>query len=257
MWRAMRRWWVYLGTKLDVLHAERADPRVQLEQALNEAKAQHLHLTEHAANVIAHQQQVQRRLDRVLGDLERAEASARHAVRLADEEARKGSGKSTELLQAAEAFADRVLLFEREIGGLEQDLLQATHAAEQAKAAVARNAEALRRRLADREKLLSVLDQAKMQEQVNAAMAQLISPIGDLVPTVEEVERQDRGSPGQGTRRRAAVGGPGRSDQRHLLEVEQAQRKSAAQARIAQLRTSMGLSEAIDVIPIEHKAVGR
>ena len=69
-----------------------------------------------------------------LGDLERAEASARHAVRLADEEARKGSGKSTELLQAAEAFADRVLLFEREIGGLEQDLLQATQAAEQAKA---------------------------------------------------------------------------------------------------------------------------
>ena len=257
MWRAMRRWWVYLGTKLDVLHAERADPRVQLEQALNEAKAQHLHLTEHAANVIAHQQQVQRRLDRVLGDLERAEASARHAVRLADEEARKGSGKSTELLQAAEAFADRVLLFEREIGGLEQDLLQATQAAEQAKAAVARNAEALRRRLADREKLLSVLDQAKMQEQVNAATGQLNSPIGDLVPTVEEVERKIE------ARLAKAQGVAQLSDalvdpmQRQLLEVEQAQRKSAAQVRVAQLRTSMGLSEAIDVIPIEHKAVGR
>ena len=124
MWRAMRRWWIYLGTKMDVLHAEHADPRVQLEQALNEAKAQHLRLTEQASTVMAHQQQVQRRLDRVLGDLERADASARHALRMSDEEARKGSAKAPELLQAAEAFADRVLLFEREIEGLEQDLLQ-------------------------------------------------------------------------------------------------------------------------------------
>jgi phage shock protein A len=242
---------------MDVLHAEHADPRVQLEQALNEAKAQHLRLTEQASNVIAHQQQVQRRLDRVLGDLERADASARHALRMSDEEARKGSVKAPELLQAAEAFADRVLLFEREIEGLEQDLLQATRAADEAKASVRRNAEMLRRRLADREKLLSALDQAKMQEQVNAATAQLSSTVGDLVPTVADVRHkiEARLAKAQGVAELAdsAID----PIDRHLVEVERAQRTASAQARITQMRAAMGLSEPIDVVAVEHKAVGR
>ena len=69
MWRAIGTWWKYLGAKLNVLHDEHADPKVQLEQALAEARAQHRRLTEQAANVIANQQQVQRRLDRAVGRL--------------------------------------------------------------------------------------------------------------------------------------------------------------------------------------------
>ena len=64
MWRAVVRWWRYLGAKAEVRHDERADPKIQLAQALAEARANHARLTERAANVIAHQQHLQRRLER-------------------------------------------------------------------------------------------------------------------------------------------------------------------------------------------------
>ena len=39
MWQSLKRWWKYLGVKLRVVHEERADPKVQLEQAILEARA--------------------------------------------------------------------------------------------------------------------------------------------------------------------------------------------------------------------------
>ena len=39
---------------------------------------------------------------------------------------------------------------------------------------------------------MSQLDQAKMQEQMNKAMAQLNETVGQDVPTFNEVQRQDR-----------------------------------------------------------------
>ena len=86
MWQTIRRFWKYLAVKLRVRHEERADPKVQLEQAIQEAKEQHKRLTEQAANVIANQKQAQTRLDRALAESEKASASARQALLLADQE---------------------------------------------------------------------------------------------------------------------------------------------------------------------------
>ena len=52
MWKVIKRWWKYLAMKLHVRHEENADPKVQLEQAIQEAKEQHKRLTEQAASVI-------------------------------------------------------------------------------------------------------------------------------------------------------------------------------------------------------------
>ena len=49
-------------------------------------------------------------------------------------------------------------------------LLEATVASDRARHAVTTSSVALQRNVAEREALLSKLDQAKMQEQVNAAM---------------------------------------------------------------------------------------
>ena len=49
------------------------------------------------------------------------------------------------------------------------------------------NSVALQKKLAERQKLLSQLDQAKMQEQMNKAMASLNETVGDDVPTFDEV----------------------------------------------------------------------
>ena len=55
MWKSIKKWWKYMGAKVTSAFNEKADPKVQLEQAITEAQEQHRRLKEQAANVIANQ----------------------------------------------------------------------------------------------------------------------------------------------------------------------------------------------------------
>ena len=134
MFKLMGRWWAYLTAKLSGSFEERADPKVQLEQAITEAQDQHRRLTEQAANVIAHQKQTEMRLNRSMGELEKLNGSTRQAVTMADEATTRGdTAKMADYTKAAEAFANRLISVEKEVESLKQLLLQATEAADQAK----------------------------------------------------------------------------------------------------------------------------
>jgi phage shock protein A len=240
MWKAIRRWWKYLGARLSGKLEESADPKTQLEQAIEEAQQQHRRLTEQAANVIANQKQTQMRLERAVEEYEKSNASARQALLLADEATRDGkTDKVASYTQAAEAFADRIIALEREVADLKQQLQQTTQAAEQAKSAVAQNSAALQKKLTERQKLLSQLDQAKMQEQMNKAMAQLSATVGEDVPTFEQVrdkiERRLAKAQGMADLTTTNVDAK-------MLEVEQAQASAEAQARLSELRSELGLA---------------
>src|SRR6266545_3793662 len=113
MIKLFRRWWKYLTAKLTGAFNERADPKVQLEQAIMEAQDQHRRLIEQAANVVANQKQTEMRLSRSMEELEKVNGSARQAVLMADESTRKGDvPKATEYTHAAEAFANRLIAVE-------------------------------------------------------------------------------------------------------------------------------------------------
>ena len=103
------------------------------------------------------------------------------------------------------------------------------------------NATALQQKLAERNKLLSQLDQAKMQEQVNKAMASLSETVGEDVPTFDEVrdkiEARYAKAKGMSELTESSV-------ESRMLEVEQAAANSEAQARLAQIRAQLGLSPA-------------
>jgi phage shock protein A len=246
MGRAVTRWWKYLAVKLHVMHDEHADPKVQLEQAIQEAREQHQRLTEQAANVIANQRQAQTRLDRAVADYEKAEAMARRALLLADHESRSGdSTRAARFVDAAEAQATKANALESGIREQEQQVLQATHQADAAKAAVMQNASLLQEKLAEREQLLTTLDQAKMHEAMNAAVRQLTSTLGEDVPTFEQVRHKidARLARAQGMAELTAAHAGIRIDAR-MLEVEQAQATAEAQVRIARMRLEMGLPEA-------------
>jgi phage shock protein A len=174
MLKLFRRSWNYITALLTGKFNEKADPKVQLEQALMEAQEQHRRLKEQAANVIANQKQSQIQLDRKMDELEKMNSSARQAVLMADDATKKGDPvKAAEYTKAAESFANRLIAVEAEVEGIKNLNLQATQAADQAKAAVAQSSAQLQKKLADRQKLLSQLDQAKMQEQMNKTMASL------------------------------------------------------------------------------------
>src|SRR5438874_13274782 len=240
MFKALRRAWRYLGTALGMKFEEAADPKVQLEQAIQDAQEQHRRLTEQAANVIANQKQTEMRLTRALEGLEKVNAAARQAVLMADEAAKKGdSAKAAEYTSAAEAFANRLIASEKEVDGLKTLSLQTTQAADQAKAAVAQNSSALQKKLSERQKLLSQLDQAKMQEQMNKAMQTLSLTVGQDVPTLDEVREKIE------ARYAKALGTADLQSQTvesSMLEIEQAQMNVEAQSRLSELRTQLGLA---------------
>src|SRR3954468_20921959 len=119
MFKVLRRWWKYMTAKLSGSFNERADPKVQLEQAIIEAQDQHRRLQEQAANVIANQKQTEMRLNRAMEELERVSVAALQAVRMADDATRSGDqAKATQYTSAAEAFANRLVAVEKEVDSL-------------------------------------------------------------------------------------------------------------------------------------------
>ena len=253
MWRVIKRWWMYLTMKLRLRHEELADPKVQLEQAIQEAREQHARLTEQAANVIANQKLAQARLDRAVAAHNKIEAQARQALMLADQEARGDrSPDAANFAKGAELLASRLLVLDNDVRECERALMQATTAAEAAKEAVAQNGDALRRRLGEREQLLTSLDQAKLQEQLNDAMRQLSTSVGEDVPTFDEVRRKID----QRLARASAASGLAELDAAIdpiLIKVEQAQITAEAQDRLARMRSELGLPEAPRALPSGDK----
>jgi phage shock protein A len=242
MFKVIRRWWKYMTAKLSGSFSERADPKVQLEQALLEAQQNHRRLTEQAANVIANQKQAEMRLNRSMGELEKANANTRQAILMADDATKKGdAAKATQLTVAAESIANRLIQLEKDVEDQKTFVLQAAQASDQAKAAVQRNSSELQRKLAERQKLLSQLDQAKMQEQLNKTMSTLGEAIGEDVPTLDEVrtkiEARYAKAKGMSELQETSV------DAR-ILEVEQATVNVEAQSRLSQLRAELGLEPA-------------
>jgi phage shock protein A len=239
MLKLVRRWWKYMTARLSGRFEESADPKTQLEQAITEAQDQHRRLTEQAANVIAHQKQTQMRLERAQEELTKVTENARQALMLTDESTHKGDAtKAGEYQQAAESFANRMIALEREVESLKAMLLESTKNADNAKAAVAQNSSALQKKLSERQRLLSQLDQAKMQEQMNKAMSQLSATVGEDVPTFEQIREkiETRVAKAQGM-----ADLTNSSVESRMLEVEQAQMNAEAQARLSQLRTQLGL----------------
>ncbi|HUG85933.1 MAG TPA: PspA/IM30 family protein [Euzebya sp.] len=242
MIKLMKRWWNYLVALLTGRFNEAADPKVQLEQAILEAQEQHRKLKENAANVIANQKQTEMRLNRSMEEMEKISRSARQAVMMADDAQKKGDTKKVgEYTAAAESFANRLIAVEHEVEELKSLSLQQAQSADQAKAAVQQNSTTLQKRLAERQKLLSQLDQAKMQEQMNTAMASLTETAGQNVPTFDEVREKIEA---RYAKAKGAQELQGESVEGRMLEIEQAALNTEAQARLSEIRTQLGLDAA-------------
>jgi phage shock protein A len=182
------------------------------------------------------------RLNRSMEELERLNGSTRQALLMVDDAQRRGdAAKAAEYNQAAEGFANRLIAVEKQVQDLKTMHLQTTQASDQAKAAVQQNSSALQKKLAERQKLMSQLDQAKMQEQMNKAMATLSETVGQEVPSFDQVRDKIE------ARYARAIGTSelqGQTVEARMLEVEQASVNTEAQSRLSELRSQLGLSPA-------------
>ena len=240
MWKLLKRRWKYMTARLAGRLEESADPKIQLEQAIGEAREQHRRLKDQAANVIANHKQTEIRLNRALSELERVNRNARQAIMMAEEAAKTGDeAKASSYTGAAEQLASRLITLEEEIESLKSLLFQTSEAADQAKAAVSQNALSLQEKLSERQKLLGQLDQARMQEQMNEAMSTLSEAVGEDVPTLAEVRNkiEARYAKAKGAAELVEEG----SAEGRMLEIEAAARNQEAKARLTQIREQLGI----------------
>ncbi|GAA4740758.1 PspA/IM30 family protein [Gordonia alkaliphila] len=232
--------WRYLTAWGNDTIDQRADPRIQIEQAIGDAQRQHEALSKQAAAVIGNQRQVEMRLNRQLEKIEQLQGNVRQALTLADQAASAGdTRKTTEYTNAAEAFAAQLVTAEQSVEDLKVLHDQSLNAAASAKQAVERNAVILKGKLDERTKLLGQLEQAKMQEQVSASlnqMSELTAPgnTPSLDQVREKIERRYANALGSAELAQDSVSG-------RMIEVEQASVQMAGHARLEQIRASMGL----------------
>lgn len=232
------KFWKYLMALFSSKVDEYADPKVQIQQAIEDAQRQHAALSQQAAAVIGNQRQLEMKLTRQMGDVERLQASARQALVLSDEARAKGdAAKATDYEQTATAFATQLVAAEQQMEDLKAMHDSALQAAEQAKKAVENNAMQLQTKLAERTKLLSQLEQAKMQEQVSASlqsMSQISAPgnTPSLDEVREKIERRYANALGAAELAETSVEG-------RMLEVQKSTLDMAGQSRLEQLRAQL------------------
>ncbi|HRE02032.1 MAG TPA: PspA/IM30 family protein [Ilumatobacteraceae bacterium] len=254
MFKVFRKWWKYLGAKFNKNFDDRADPAIQLEQALNEAQGQHQRLKEQAVNVIATQKQTELRLNAKLAELEKLNGNARQALVMAADAAKAGdTAKANQYNAAAETIAGQLITVEKDAEGLKQMVMDATQAADQAKAAVAQNGRLLQQKLAEKNKLLSQLEQAKMQEQMSKAMDQLNETVGSDVPSLQEVSNKIEA---RYAKAKAASELGETSVTSRIHEIEMATANVEAQGRLSQLREELGLNPAPAAAPTPEQLTG-
>jgi phage shock protein A len=242
MFKLARKWWKYLTAKLTGKFNESADPKVQLEQAIMEAQEQHKRLKEQATNVIAGQKQAEIRLNGKLAELEKLNGNARQALLMAADAEKAGNAeKAAQYTAAAETIAGQLVQVEKDVESLTSMVMESTEAADQAKAAVQQNSRLLQEKIAEKSKLLSQLEQAKMQEEMNSAMEQLNEQVGEDVPTLKEVEEKIQV---RYAKAKAASELSEASVESRVIEVEQATANVEAQSRLSELRAELGLDSA-------------
>jgi len=230
-WRYMM---ALFGAKID----EHADPKVQIQQAIEEAQRQHQALVQQAAAVIGNQRQLEMRLSRQMSEVERLQAMARQALVLADRA--RAAGDETEAgkyEQSAQTVATQLVAAEQSTEDLKTLHDQAIGAAAQARRAVENNSMILQQKLAERAKLLSQLEQAKMQESVARSlesMSALAAP--GNTPSLDEVRDriEQRYANAMG---RAELAG--NSVEGRMLEIQKSTLDLAGASRLEQIRSSM------------------
>jgi phage shock protein A len=206
--------WKYLTASANAQIDQRADPKIQIAQAIEAEQQRHQALANQAAAVLGNQRQLEMRLNRQLGEVEKLQASARQALVLADKTRAAGdANKAAEYENAAQAFATQLVAAEQSMEDLKRSHDEALQAAEQ-------------------------LEQAKMQEHVASSLRQVneLSAPGNT-PSLSEVrdkiEARYANALGQAELAQTSVEG-------RMLEVQKATLDVAGASRLDQIRASMG-----------------
>ncbi|HVE93010.1 MAG TPA: PspA/IM30 family protein, partial [Actinomycetota bacterium] len=211
-------------------------------QAIQEAKNRHEMLSQQAAAVLGNQRELELKLGRSIEEVERLQASARQALVLSDKAKSSGDQEKTKSYDdAANAFAMKLVAAEASMGDLKKLHDRALDAAEMARRAVEQNAFGLQKQLAERSKLLSQIEQTKMQERMNDALRSMgeLAPKGNT-PTLVEVRDKIESRYAKALGQAEIASG---SIEAKMLEVEKASIDAQGAERLESIRATLALDK--------------
>jgi phage shock protein A len=238
----LRRWWNYIKTWFGVKSKEAMDPQIEIEAAINEARENDQNLRNEAAKVIAHRTRVADEVEEMAKEVGEAKELARQALLKSDGAMKAGNTADGEKWNAAaQSIAMRLQASQKNLDSMQQQLTIADQQAEQAKQAVHDNAMRLEEITAKRMDMLGQLEQAKMQESVNKAMAAIDASVGGEAPSLKEIEDkiQDRVAEAMAKTELTAETPEGA-----MAELEREVDLASANSALDDLRAELGLGPA-------------
>lgn len=234
--------WKYLMASFDNKIDENADPKVQIQQAVDAAKQQHNQIMQQASQIIGQQKQLEMKLDRLVKDRDALQDKARQAIQLADKAAQEGDAtKAQEFNNTAEVFASQLVSVEQQLEETTALHNQAKAAAEDATQKSKESEMRLKEQLSQIDALRAQADQAQMQETVTQSMDSLnqFGKNDDSVPTLdavrEKIERRYADALGAQELTQNSVND-------RIAEIQQTGTDMRAAARLEQIRAEAGLT---------------
>ncbi|WJY69043.1 PspA/IM30 family protein [Corynebacterium auris] len=234
--------WKYLMQSLDAKIDENADPKVQIQQAVAEAKKRHREISQQAATIIGNRNQLQMKLDRLIKSQEDLQNKARTALQAADKASAAGDAdKAQQFGSSAEVIASQLVSVEQELEQTKTAYAAAEKAAAEAQQQQKQSEARLQEQLGEVSKLESQIDQTLMQEQTARTMDSINQFGGnDNVPTLdgvrEKIERRYASALGAQELAQDSVSG-------RMAEIETSGTDLAASNRLAEIRASLGGGE--------------
>ena len=230
--------WKYMMQSFDSKIDQNADPRVQIQQAVEQAKKNHQETSQQAASIIGNRNQLQMKLDRLIKSQEDLQAKTRTALQAADKAAGAGDAEKAQQFNAtAEVLASQLVSVEQELAQTKQAYESAEQAAREAQAQQQQSEARLQEQLAQVSQLESQLNQAKMQEQTAKTMDSMQQfNTDDSVPTLDgvrdKIERRYADALGQQEISKSSM-----TDR--MAEIQAAGTDIAASNRLDEIRASM------------------
>ncbi len=236
----LRKWWEYIKAWFRGTSNRIMDPEVEIQMAIDEAKKKNQDLRNQAANIVAHRTQLEARIEKEADVVGETREMAKQALMKAEEARAAGDTAGVDKWTAsAQSLALKLQAAENNLSSLTSQYEVAIEQAEDAKRAVQTNATRLQELSAKQMELLGALEQAKMQEAVNEAVATMESTLDTEMPSLASVEEKIEKRKAQAMAK-AEIHEV--TPQGAEAELREAINRSAADAKLEELKVELGIS---------------
>lgn len=239
-----KKWWLYIQSWFKSTSDDMMDPEIEIQVAIDQAKKKNQDLRNQAANIVAHRTQLESKIEKAADEVGETREMAKQAILKAEDAQAAGDAAGVaKWTNIAQAQAMKLQAAENNLTSLKGQYGTAITQADEAKRAVQANAVKLQELSAKQMELLGALQQAKMQETVNAAVESMSTTLDDELPTLESVEDKIEKRKAQAMAKAEVFEATPEGGE---VELRQAMNEAQADAKLAELKAELGLSTAED-----------